>query len=107
MAKVIEFYVSDFLPRKSNCIARKESRKLIEFLYRKEIRQTQILLNGQECVWRTLPTRRKLRERSNRRHHVSTTAKRAIPMGNGNLGEAHTSCQHSPPTSSNATVIIG
>jgi hypothetical protein len=31
MAKVIEFYVSDSLPRKSNCIARKESGRLIEF----------------------------------------------------------------------------
>jgi hypothetical protein len=31
MAKVIKFYVSDFLPRKSNYIARKESGKLIEF----------------------------------------------------------------------------
>jgi hypothetical protein len=31
MAKVIEFYVSDFVPRKSNYIARKESGKLIEF----------------------------------------------------------------------------
>jgi hypothetical protein len=31
MAKVIEFYVSDSLPGKSNYIARKESRKLIEF----------------------------------------------------------------------------
>jgi hypothetical protein len=31
MAKVIEFYVSDFLPRKSNYIARKENGKLIEF----------------------------------------------------------------------------
>jgi hypothetical protein len=31
MAKVIEFCVLDSLPRKSNYIARKESRKLIEF----------------------------------------------------------------------------
>jgi len=31
MAKVIEFYVSDSLPKKSNCIARKERGKLIEF----------------------------------------------------------------------------
>jgi hypothetical protein len=32
MAKVIEFYASDSLPKKSNCIARKErGRKLIEF----------------------------------------------------------------------------
>jgi hypothetical protein len=31
MANVIEFYVSDSLPGKSNYIARKESRKLIEF----------------------------------------------------------------------------
>jgi hypothetical protein len=31
MAKVIEFCVSDSLPRKSNYIARKESRKLVEF----------------------------------------------------------------------------
>jgi hypothetical protein len=31
MAKVIEFYVSDFLPKKSNYIARKERGKLIEF----------------------------------------------------------------------------
>ena len=31
MAKVIEFYVSDSLPKKSNYIARKEGGKLIEF----------------------------------------------------------------------------
>jgi hypothetical protein len=31
MAKVIEFYVSDSLPKKSNYIARKERGKLIEF----------------------------------------------------------------------------
>jgi hypothetical protein len=31
MAKVIEFYVSDSLPIKSNYIARKEPGKLIEF----------------------------------------------------------------------------
>ena len=31
MAKVIEFYFSDFWPRNSNYIARKESGKLIEF----------------------------------------------------------------------------
>jgi hypothetical protein len=31
MAKVIEFYVSDSLPKKSNCRARKERGKLIEF----------------------------------------------------------------------------
>ena len=31
MAKVIEFYVSDSSPNKSNCIARKERGKLIEF----------------------------------------------------------------------------
>jgi hypothetical protein len=31
MAKVIEFYVSDSLPKKSKCIARKEPGKLIEF----------------------------------------------------------------------------
>ena len=31
MAKVIEFYVSDSLPKKSNYIARKEHGKLIEF----------------------------------------------------------------------------
>jgi hypothetical protein len=31
MAKVIEFYVSDLLPRKSNYTARKESGRLIEF----------------------------------------------------------------------------
>ena len=31
MAKVIEFYVSDSVPNKSNYIARKEPGKLIEF----------------------------------------------------------------------------
>ena len=31
MAKVIEFYVSDSLPKKSNYIAREERGKLIEF----------------------------------------------------------------------------
>ena len=31
MAKVIEFYVPDSLPKKSNFIARKERGKLIEF----------------------------------------------------------------------------
>jgi hypothetical protein len=31
MAKVIEFYVSDSWPKKSNCITRKERGKLIEF----------------------------------------------------------------------------
>jgi hypothetical protein len=31
MAKVIEFYVSDSVPNKSNYIARKERGKLIEF----------------------------------------------------------------------------
>jgi len=31
MAKVIEFYVSDSLPRKYNCMTRKERGKLIEF----------------------------------------------------------------------------
>ncbi len=53
--------------------------------------------------------RRKLYERSNRRHHVSNTGKK-VGDPDEELREArqaHSSCQHSPSTSANATVIIG
>jgi len=48
MAKVIEFYVSDSLPRKSNCIARKERGKLIEFRSPKRNQANSHPLTGQQ-----------------------------------------------------------
>jgi hypothetical protein len=84
MAKVIEFCVSDSLPRKSNYIARKESRKLVEFRVPK---RNQANSNSAQwpgmCMAYICTIRGKLCERSNRRHHVSTAGENgAIPMRN-------------------------
>ena len=76
MAKVIEFYVSDSLPRKSNCIARKERGKLIEFRSPKKDPS-----NSNSAQWPAMyglycTIRCTLCEQSNGRHHVSNTGKK-------------------------------
>jgi hypothetical protein len=48
MAKVIEFYVSEFWPTRSNYIARKEGGKLIEFRSPKRNQANSHPLTGQQ-----------------------------------------------------------
>ncbi len=50
MAKVIEFYVSDFWADKSNYIARKERGKLIEFRSPKRNQANSNSANGRQCM---------------------------------------------------------
>jgi hypothetical protein len=50
MAKVIEFYVSDSLSKKSNYRACKERGKLIEFRSPKRNQANSRPLNGQQCM---------------------------------------------------------
>jgi hypothetical protein len=50
MAKVIEFYVSEFWPTRSNYIARKEGGKLIEFRSPKRNQANSHPLTGQQYM---------------------------------------------------------
>ena len=84
MAKVIEFYVSDFLPTKSNYIDLKERGKLIEFRSPKRDQA-----NSQSAQWPAMyglycTIRCKPCEQPNGEHHTSNTGKK-VGDPNGEL----------------------
>jgi hypothetical protein len=73
MAKVIQFYVSDSLPKNSNYRASKEPGKLIEFSSPKKDQANSAQWPAMYGLYCTI--RCKLCEQSNGGHHVNNTGK--------------------------------